>query len=89
MSAAPVASGSARYGVFDWLTLLGHAEGGAGLMNGSLGAAIRTGTFGVATVAGAASRSGDGTGFQSYVAYETKLFGDQHQRQLADDVRRL
>jgi len=72
---SPIASGSARYGVFDWLTLMGHAEGGAALVNGSLGAAIRTGTFGVATIAGAASRSGDGTGFQSYVAYETKLFG--------------
>jgi outer membrane usher protein len=71
----PVASASARFGVFDWFTVLGHAEGGAGLMNGSLGAVVRTGTFGVATVAGAASRSGDGTGFQSYAAYETKLFG--------------
>jgi outer membrane usher protein len=71
----PVAAASARYGVFDWLTILGHAEGGSGLMNGSVGAAIRTGTFGLATVAGAASRFGTGTGFQSYVAYETKLFG--------------
>jgi len=71
----PVGSGSARYGAFDWLTLMGHAEGGAGLMNGSVGAVIRTGSLGVATLAGAASRSGDGTGFQSYAAYETKLFG--------------
>jgi len=73
--ATPVASASARYGVFDWLTVLGHAEGAAGLMNGSLGAVIRTGSFGVATVAGAASRSSGGTGFQSYAAYETKVFG--------------
>lgn len=72
---APVASGSARYGAFDWLTVLGHAEGGAGLMNGSLGAVIRTGSFGVATLAGAASRFGASTGFQSYAAYETKIFG--------------
>ena len=35
--ATPVASASARFGVFDWFTVLGHAEGGAGLMNGSLG----------------------------------------------------
>jgi len=54
---------------------MGHVEGSAGLMNGSVGAAIRTGSFGIATVAGAASRSRDGNGFQSYVAYETKLFG--------------
>jgi outer membrane usher protein len=71
----PLASASARYGAFDWLTIMGHAEGGAGLMNGSLGAVIRTGSVGVATVAGAASRAGTGTGFQSYAAYETKLFG--------------
>ncbi len=71
----PLASASARYGAFDWLTIMGHAEGGAGLMNGSLGAVIRTGSLGVATVAGAASRAGTGTGFQSYAAYETKLFG--------------
>ena len=71
----PVASGSARYGAFDWLTVLGHAEGGAGLINGSVGAVIRTGSFGVATVAGAASRSGSSTGFQSYAAYETKILG--------------
>ena len=44
-------------------------------MNGSAGAVIRTGTFGVATVAGAASRFGGSMGFQSYAAYETKLFG--------------
>jgi outer membrane usher protein len=73
--AMPVASGSARYGLFDWLTVLGHAEGGAGLMNGSVGAVIRTGSFGVATLAGAASRSGADTGFQSYAAFETKVFG--------------
>ncbi len=29
--AKPVGSASARYGMFDWLTLAGHAEGGAGL----------------------------------------------------------
>lgn len=74
-AATPVASASGRFGVFDWFTLQGHAEGAAGLMNGSLGAVIRTGSFGVATLAGAASRSGTGTGFQSYAAYETKIFG--------------
>jgi len=71
----PVGAASSRYGVFDWLTVLGHAEGGAGLMNGSLGAVIRTGSFGVATVAGAASRFGGSMGFQSFAGYETKLFG--------------
>src|SRR5262245_63515508 len=32
----PVGSASARRGLFDWLTVEGHAEGGAGLMNGGL-----------------------------------------------------
>jgi len=69
----PVASASTRYGVFDWLTVEGHAEGGAGLVNASGGVAVRTGSFGVATVAGAASHLGRGTGFQSYLAYETRF----------------
>jgi outer membrane usher protein len=71
----PVGAASGRYGVLDWLTVLAHGEGGSGLMNGSLGAVIRTGSFGVATVAGAASRFGGSMGYQSYAAYETKLFG--------------
>lgn len=71
----PVASGSMRYGLFDWVTLMGHAEGGAGLINASAGAAIRTGSFGVATVAMSGSHFGGGTGFQSYLSYETKIFG--------------
>ena len=71
----PVASGSLRYGVFDWLTVAGHAEGAAGLMNGSVGLVARTGSFGVASFAVAASRYGGDTGFQSYLSYETKILG--------------
>src|SRR5213079_1832644 len=73
--AKPVASGSVRYGLFDWLTLAGHAEGGAGLINGSIGAVARTGPFGVASFAIAGSHYGADTGLQSYLSYETKLFG--------------
>ena len=47
----PVGSASARYGLFDWLTVAGHAEGGAGLVNASAAIMARTGTFGVASVA--------------------------------------
>jgi len=72
--AKPVASASGRYGLFDWLTVEGHAEGGAGLINASGGFAARTGAFGVATVAAAASHYGSSTGFQSYLAYETRLW---------------
>jgi outer membrane usher protein len=71
----PVASASARYGMFDWLTLEGHAEGGAGLANASAGLAARTGSFGVTSAAIAASYYASRVGYQSYVSYETKLFG--------------
>lgn len=71
----PVASASMRYGMFDWLTLEGHAEGGAGLGNASAGMAVRTGSFGVASVAFAASHYASHMGYQSYLAYETRLMG--------------
>jgi outer membrane usher protein len=73
--AKPVASGSLRYGVFDWLTLAAHVEAGAGLINGSSGIVARTGSFGVASFAVAASQYEKGTGFQTYLSYETKLLG--------------
>ena len=73
--AKPLGSASVRYGMFDWLTLAGHVEGGAGLYNGSAGAVARTGSFGVGTAAIAASYYGGGTGLQSYVSYETRLLG--------------
>jgi len=73
--AQPVGSASMRYGMFDWLTLQGHAEGGAGLVNASAGIAARTGSFGVATAAVAASRFQGQMGYQSYLAYETQLLG--------------
>jgi len=69
-----VASASARYGMFDWLTLEGHAEGGAGLGNASAGFAARTGAFGVTSAAVAASYYASRVGYQSYVSYETKLW---------------
>ena len=74
-AATPVGSASLRYGLLDWLTLAGHAEAGAGLLNGSAGIAARVGSFGVASAAIAASYYGNGTGFQSYLSYETKILG--------------
>ncbi|NLR98006.1 fimbrial biogenesis outer membrane usher protein [Rhizobium sp. P38BS-XIX] len=53
---------TARYGLTDWLTLEGHFEGGADLLNGGGGAAFPLGSWGVASVAGAASKSGDRSG---------------------------
>ncbi len=72
---SPVASGSWRQGVFDWLTLEGHAEGGGGVVNGGAGAVIRTGSFGVASVALSASGLNRAKGLQSFVSYETQLLG--------------
>jgi outer membrane usher protein len=71
----PVASATLRRGIFDWLTIEGHAEGGGGLANGGVGAAIRTGTFGVADVAVAGSKLPGNSGLQTYLSYETRLFG--------------
>lgn len=71
----PVASATLRRGIFDWLTAEGHAEGGSGLANGGVGAAIRTGTIGVAELAVAGSALSSGDGLQAYLSYDTRLFG--------------
>ena len=53
----PVGSATARRGVLDWLTVEAHAEGGAGLYNGGIGAIAQLGTFGTLSVAGTGSES--------------------------------
>ena len=70
-----VTSASGRRGLYDWLTLEGHAEAGAGLWNAGAGFSVRTGSFGVASAALAASRFSGNFGLQSYFAYETSAFG--------------
>ena len=72
---APVASATIRRGVLDWLTLEGHAEGGSRLVNGSIGAAVRTGAVGVAEAALAGSTLAGSAGLQSYISYDTNLLG--------------
>jgi outer membrane usher protein len=72
----PVGSASARRGIYDWLTVEGHAEGGAGLYNGGLGAIASLGSWGVLSVAGSASRFDDtfgAIGYQAYAAYDTQF----------------
>jgi outer membrane usher protein len=66
---------SARYGMYDWLTLEGHAEGVAGLYNGGAGMLVRTGDFGVLSAAASGSTYQGQHGLQTYVAFETKLWG--------------
>jgi outer membrane usher protein len=72
---SPVGSATLRRGIFDWMTLEGHLEGGAGVANGGFGAVVKTGTVGVAAAALSASSSSGSTGLQTYLSYETRLFG--------------
>jgi len=69
------ASLSIRHGLYDWLTLEGHAEQVAGLYNGGAGLLARTGDFGVLSAAASGSSYQGQGGLQAYVAFETKLWG--------------
>jgi outer membrane usher protein len=72
----PVGSASVRRGIYDWLTVEGHAEGGAGLYNGGIGAVAALGPFGVLSAAGSASRFDDAfgaVGYQAYAAYDVQF----------------
>lgn len=72
---SPIASATLRRGIFDWMTLEGHAEVGAGLTNGGVGAVVRTGNIGIAGAALSASTHNGSSGLQTYFSYETRLFG--------------
>ena len=71
----PLGSATLRRGIYDGLTVEAHAEGGAGVANGGVGAVMKTGTIGVAAAAISGSNGGGGTGVQAYVSYETRLLG--------------
>ncbi|MDQ0999330.1 outer membrane usher protein [Phyllobacterium ifriqiyense] len=51
-----------RYGLTNWLTLEGHLEGGADLVNGGLGVAFPLGAYGVTSLAAAGSHHDGDTG---------------------------
>jgi outer membrane usher protein len=70
-----MASMSARYGLYDGLTLEGHAESVAGLYNAGAGLLARTGSFGMLSMAASGSTYQGQDGLQTYVAFETKLWG--------------
>ncbi len=72
---APIGSATLRRGIFDWATVEGHIEGGAGVVNGGLGAVVKTGSVGVAAVAISGSSGSGHKGLQSYASYETRVFG--------------
>ncbi len=71
----PAASASARHGFYDWLTLEGHAEGGAGVLNAGTGLAVQLKSWGVLSLAASASRFDERFGFQTYASFNTQLFG--------------
>jgi outer membrane usher protein len=73
---APIASGSLRYGLANSVTLEGHGEAGAGLLNGGLGVAIGLGGWGVGSVAAAGSDFEGDEGGLVAASFETALFDD-------------
>src|SRR5262249_17195216 len=74
--AKPAASASLRHGLYDWLTLEAHGEGGpGGLMNAGAGLAVQLTSWGVPSLAGSAGSFDERFGFQGYAAFDTQLFG--------------
>ncbi|MFC3125041.1 fimbria/pilus outer membrane usher protein [Pseudoroseomonas globiformis] len=75
----PVAMGTARFGVNDWLTVEGHAEGGSRLAMGGGGVVLALGGFGVLSAAVAASQAqgerGEDSGWQASFGFERVTTG--------------
>ena len=69
----PIASGTLRYGLNEWLTLEGHAEGGAGLVNAGAGFITALGALGTFNLAATGSKSPYGSGGQAYADWQTRL----------------
>ncbi|MER8437018.1 fimbrial biogenesis outer membrane usher protein [Mesorhizobium sp. M1312] len=69
-----MASGTLRYGLTDWLTLEGHAEGGGGLINGGTGTVFGIGPYGVGSLAVSGSSYDGQTGFQVSGSVEFELW---------------
>src|SRR5690348_15135626 len=84
----PAASAIYRYGVRDWLTLEGHAEGTVGLSNGGVGAVVEIGRAGIVNASYSSSRDHGDSGSQAEFGYNwrnehfnfsldsTRTFGD-------------
>ena len=70
-----VGSISARYGLIEDVTIEGHGEGGADLLNGGLGAVWNAGVFGTLSVAGAGSVHENGFGGLVRAGWDVR-FGD-------------
>lgn len=70
-----MASTSLRYGVTDWLTLEGHAEGGDGLVNAGIGAVASIADRGVVQLAVSGSLADAAEGYQLFGALSFELLG--------------
>ena len=71
----PIGSAIGRYGLTEWLTLEGHGEGGAGLVDVGLGAVARAGRWGTFSAAMSGSHTADRTGAQVYGEYNVDVAG--------------
>ena len=69
----PIASGTWRYGLNEWVTLESHAEGGAGLVNAGAGVIAGLGAFGTLNLAATGSKSPYGNGGQAYADWQAQL----------------
>lgn len=69
----PVGSLSARYGLTDSVTLEGHAEVGAGLVNGGIGASFSLFDRSLWSLGGSLSNYDGATGALVYAAFQTNL----------------
>ncbi|MDG2531414.1 fimbria/pilus outer membrane usher protein [Caulobacter endophyticus] len=72
---SPVASASLRYGVLDALTLEGHVEAGAGLVQGGGGLTAQFGGLGVVSASAAASRVDGRAGALAAVVFDSRFAG--------------
>ncbi|MCF6321385.1 MAG: fimbria/pilus outer membrane usher protein [Rhizobiaceae bacterium] len=70
-----VASGTFRYGLTDQFTVESHVEGSSNLINGGLGATFTLADRALISVAGSASRTDTGTGYQLYGSINTQILG--------------
>lgn len=70
----PVAVGSLRIGLLEWLTGEAHVEGGANLLNAGLGVVTATSDLGQASGAIAVSAGDMGFGAQVSAAYQTSVW---------------
>lgn len=67
--------GSARYGLTDWLTIEGHAEGASRLASAGLGSTVAAGRYGLFGAAGAGSWHNNKAGALLHASWQIGLRG--------------